>query len=45
MIYNSDDEGKKDMIERVETRFGAVILEAAEKLGTGNRKYELINVD
>ena len=45
MIYNSDDEGKKDMIERIESRLGLAIFEAAEKLGAGNRKYELINVD
>ena len=33
------------MVERIESRHGIVTLEASEKLGTGTREYELINID
>ena len=45
IVYNSEDEGKKDLIERIESRNGAHIIEYGEKLGLGTCEYELINID
>ena len=42
LVYASDDPGKADMIERIESRHGIHTLEAAEKLGIGSRAYELV---
>lgn len=45
LIYQSNDKGKTSLINRIEEKKGIHILEAAEELGLGSRKYELINVD
>ncbi len=45
LIYNSDDHGKDHFIERVESRKGKIILDHAEELGVGSKKYQLINID
>ena len=45
LIYNSEDEGKKLLIERIEGKLGPHIIECAVKLGVGSSEYELINVD
>lgn len=45
LVYNSNDLGKKDLIERIESRNGVLIIETAVKLGIGNREYDLIEVD
>ena len=45
LVYNSEDEGKKDLIERIESRNGAHIIEYGKKLGLGTDEYELINID
>ena len=45
LVYASDDPGKADLIERIESRNGTLILQAAEQLGIGSRAYELVNVD
>lgn len=45
LVYNSNDEGKKALIERIESRNGCRILETAEKMKVGSRSYELINID
>jgi len=45
LVYNSEDEGKKHLIERIESRHGLHTIEAAYELGIGNRSYELINID
>ena len=45
LIYASTDRGRDHMVERIESRHGIVTLEASEKLGTGTREYELINID
>ena len=45
LIYNSKDEGKKDLIERIESRNGAHIIEYGKELGLGTDEYELINID
>ena len=44
LVYASDDPGKGDMIERIESRHGIHTLEAAAQLGIGSREYELIGV-
>lgn len=44
LVYASEDEGKKHLIERMESRNGILIVEAAHQLNIGNRKYELINI-
>ena len=44
LVYNSNDPGKGDLIERIESRHGSHTLEAAEKLGIGSREYELVGV-
>ena len=44
LIYNSDDPGKKELIERIESKLGPHIIESSVLLGTGSDEYELINV-
>ena len=44
LVYASNDPGKKDLIERMESRHGIHTLEVAESLGIGSRAYELIGV-
>jgi len=44
LVYNSNDEGNKELIERIESRNGIHTIECAELLGIGSRKYELIEV-
>ena len=45
LIYNSEDPGKKELIQRIEEKLGPHIIECAVKLGVGSSQYELINVD
>lgn len=45
LVYSSNNPGKKDLIERIESRNGILIVETANKLGIGNREYELIDID
>ena len=44
LVYACSDPGKPHLIERIESRNGSHTLEAAEKMGCGSRKYELIEV-
>ena len=44
LVYNSDDPGRDELIERIESRHGVHTIEAASKLGFGSRDYELINI-
>lgn len=44
-VINSDDPGKKALIERMNSRHGIHTVEAANKLGLGNREYEIIEID
>lgn len=44
-VINSDDPGKGDLIERMNSRHGIRTVEAAYELGLGNREYEIINID
>ena len=45
LVYNANDERKKDLIQRIESRNGIHTIEAAHNLGIGSRGYELINID
>lgn len=45
LVYNSEDEGKKHLIERIESRNGGHIIDSAESLGFGSTNYELIDID
>lgn len=44
LVYQSEDPGKADLIERIESRNGVHTVEAAEQLGVGSREYELISI-
>lgn len=44
LVYNSNDEGKHHLIERITSRNGIHTIESAHELGIGNREYELIEV-
>ena len=41
LVYASPDKGKASLIRRIEERNGTHILQAAEELGIGSRKYVL----
>lgn len=43
-VVNAEDEGKKALIERMDSRHGIHTVEAANKLGIGNREYEIVNI-
>lgn len=45
LVYNSSDPSKTHLIERIESKNGIHTIEAASKLGIGNREYELIEID
>ncbi len=42
LVYNSEDDGKTHLIERIESRNGTHTIDTAEKLGVGTKKYKLI---
>ncbi len=44
LVYASDDPGKPHLLERIESRNGVHTVEAAEEIGVGGRKYELIEL-
>ncbi len=44
-IWNTHEEGTKDIKERIDSRCGRHITEYAESLGLGSTKYELISID
>lgn len=44
MEFNSSDPGKDDLIERINSRHGTHILDAAEELGLGSQKYRLVTL-
>ena len=44
LVYSSDDPGKKDLIERIESRHGIHTIEVAAEHGIGSREYELMEV-
>lgn len=45
LVYNSTDEGKDHLIERIESRNGLHTINAAEELGIGTTDYELITIE
>lgn len=45
LVYRSDDPGRADLIERIESLHGVHTVEAAAGLGFGSREYELICLD
>lgn len=45
LVYNSTDPGKKNLIERIESRNGQYIIDCALNIGMGSKEYELINID
>ena len=45
LVYQSNDPGKKDLIERIESRNGVRTVESAAALGVGTREYERITLD
>ena len=44
-VVNSQDPGKKALIQRMDSRHGIHTAEAAAQLGLGNRDYEIISID
>ena len=44
LVYQSDDPGKGDLIERIESLHGVHTVEAAADLGVGIREYELVTL-
>ncbi|MCH5156826.1 MAG: DUF362 domain-containing protein [Clostridiales bacterium] len=44
LVYSSKDEGRKHLIERIESRNGVHTIEAAAEHGYGSREYELIDI-
>ena len=44
-IWKTNEEGTKDIEERIDSRKGRHITEYAESLGLGSTDYELINID
>ncbi len=45
LVYASEDPGKADLIERIESLNGVHTVEAAAALGVGSREYELVTVE
>ena len=43
-VYACNDPGRAHLIERIESRNGALTVKAAEELGIGTREYELIKL-
>ena len=44
-VVNSEDPGKKALIERMNSRHAIHVVETAHRHGLGNTDYELINID
>ena len=44
LVYASEDPGKGDLVERIESRNGVHTLDVAEKLGFAGREYELVEM-
>jgi len=45
LVYQSKDKGRDELVERIESRNGLLILESAEKQKIGSREYELVCID
>lgn len=44
LVYSCDDPKKDHLIERIESRNGALTIDAAYDLGLGNKEYDLITI-
>lgn len=44
LVVNSDDPGKADLIERMESRHATHLLDYSEQLGIGSQKYNLVEL-
>ena len=44
-VVNAEDPGKAALIERMNSRHGIHTVEAANKLGLGNREYQIVYID
>ena len=44
-IYNSNDPGKKKLIERIEKLYGNHIIDASVELHIGSKEYDLVEID
>ena len=44
LVYASQDKGRNHLVERIESRNGALTVDAAEALGIGSTEYTLINI-
>ena len=45
LVYASNDAGKNHLIERIESRNGALTVKVANEIGVGDINYNLINVE
>lgn len=45
LVRNSDDPGKAELIERIDSRHGMHTLDWAEEIGLGSQKYKLVSID
>ena len=45
MIRQSKDRGRDHFLERVDSRMGARILDTAEALRAGSKRYRLVSLD
>ncbi len=44
LVKNSEDPGKEELLERINSRMGTHTIDAAYDLGIGNKEYELIKI-
>ena len=45
LVYSAKSQGRHHLIERIESKNGIHIIEAAAELGYGSREYELVEVE
>ncbi len=45
LVYSCDDKNKAHLIERIESRNGALTIDAAAALGLGSKEYELVEIE
>ncbi|TFU95133.1 DUF362 domain-containing protein [Barnesiella sp. WM24] len=45
MVMHTNEPGKEELLERINSRHGTHTLEAAEKLGLGSQKYTLVTIE
>lgn len=45
LVRNSDDAGKADLIERIDSRHGMHTLDYGEQIGLGSQNYRLVIID